>query len=180
MPLLACGERLPPLMQGRIATLKGSGVRLSEVREVVGPGAEGASHVMITSHGLAQEMFDHRKCKPFYTVLSTDIVEEENTILVYERNGEPLQRRWSPTRRTGRGLAAMLARRGWSNCGVESSKHVTDRCTVMVAVFARRATVRRRCRAGAHPDKQRTHRAIVVHPDRQGVGGSDNNSRTVF
>ena len=78
-------------MQGWTATSRWSGVRLSDVLDVLGPRPDGANYVMITSHGLAQEMFDHRKREPFYTVLSMDMVEEENTILAYERNGEPLQ-----------------------------------------------------------------------------------------
>lgn len=78
-------------MQGWTGTSKWGGVRLREVLDLLGPRPEGANYVMVTSHGLAQEMYDHRQREPFYTVLSMDMVDEENTILAYERNGHPLE-----------------------------------------------------------------------------------------
>ena len=36
---------------------------------------------MITSHGLAQRMYDHRPREPFYAVLDLDVVDEDDTIL---------------------------------------------------------------------------------------------------
>jgi len=78
-------------MQGWSATSKWAGVRLRDLLEVLGPPPEGANYVMITSHGLAQEMWDHRPREPFYAVLDLDTVAEDDTILAYERNGHPLE-----------------------------------------------------------------------------------------
>ncbi len=78
-------------MQGWSATSKWAGVRLKDLLEVLGPRPEGANYVMVSSHGLAQEMFDHRPREPFYAVLDLDMIEEEDTILAYERNGKPLE-----------------------------------------------------------------------------------------
>lgn len=77
-------------MQGWSATAKWGGVKLKEVLAVLGPRPEGANYVMVTSHGLAQEMVDHRPREPFYAVLDIGMVEEDDTILAYERNGHPL------------------------------------------------------------------------------------------
>ncbi|GAA3514304.1 hypothetical protein GCM10022262_42280 [Georgenia daeguensis] len=78
-------------MQGWSATSKWAGVRLRDLLEVLGPRPEGANYVMITSHGLAQEMWDHRPREPFYAVLDLDTVAEDDTILAYERNDHPLE-----------------------------------------------------------------------------------------
>lgn len=79
-------------MQGWSATSKWGGVRLQDLLEhTLGPRPEGANYVMITSYGLAQEMFDHRPREPFYAVLDIQMLEEEDTILAYERNGNPLE-----------------------------------------------------------------------------------------
>ncbi|WP_326548644.1 molybdopterin-dependent oxidoreductase [Mycolicibacterium sp. ND9-15] len=78
-------------MQGWTATSKWGGVRLRDVLDLLGPRPQDANYVMVTSHGLAQEMFDHRPREPFYTALSLDMVEEDDTILAYERNGRPLE-----------------------------------------------------------------------------------------
>lgn len=77
-------------MQGWSATSKWGGVRLRDLLEVLGPKPQGANYVMVTSHGLAQEMVDHRPREPFYAVLDLGMVEEDDTILAYERNGHPL------------------------------------------------------------------------------------------
>ncbi|MBF0722058.1 molybdopterin-dependent oxidoreductase [Sanguibacter inulinus] len=77
-------------MQGWSATSRWTGVRLAEVLDLLGPRPEGARYVMITSHGLAQEMWDHRPREPFYTVLDLKMVAEADTILAYERNDRPL------------------------------------------------------------------------------------------
>jgi DMSO/TMAO reductase YedYZ molybdopterin-dependent catalytic subunit len=77
-------------MQGWSATSRWAGVRLRDVLDVLGPRPEGANYVMITSHGLAQEMIDHRPREPFYAVLDLAMLEEDDTILAYERNGHPL------------------------------------------------------------------------------------------
>lgn len=77
-------------MQGWSATSKWAGVTLTDVLDLLGPRPEGAKYVMITSHGLAQEMWDHRPREPFYTTLDLKMIEEDNTILAYERNDRPL------------------------------------------------------------------------------------------
>ena len=78
-------------MQGWSATSKWTGVRLQDVLESMGPRPEGARYVMVESHGLAQKMFDNRPREPFYAVLDLQMLEEEDTILAYERNGQPLE-----------------------------------------------------------------------------------------
>ena len=77
-------------MQGWSATSRWAGVRLRDLLELLGPQPAGAKYVMVTSHGLAQEMFDHRPREPFYAVLDLGMIAEEDTILAYERNGKPL------------------------------------------------------------------------------------------
>lgn len=78
-------------MQGWSATSKWGGVRLRDLLEELGPRPEDGNYVMITSHGLAQEMWDHRPREPFYTVLDMSMIYEDDTILAYERNGNPLE-----------------------------------------------------------------------------------------
>lgn len=78
-------------MQGWSATSKWSGVRLEDVLAVLGPRPADARYVMITSHGLAQKMYDNRPREPFYAVIDLDMLHEEDTILAYERNGHPLE-----------------------------------------------------------------------------------------
>lgn len=78
-------------MQGWSATSRWAGVRLRDVLDLLGPRPEGANFVMLTSHGLAQEMYDHRPREPFYSVLDLGMIDEPNTILAYERNGQLLE-----------------------------------------------------------------------------------------
>lgn len=78
-------------MQGWTATSKWGGVRLRDVLALLGPRPDDANYVIVTSHGLAQEMIDHRAREPFYAVLSLDLVAEDDTILAYERNDGPLE-----------------------------------------------------------------------------------------
>lgn len=78
-------------MQGWTGTSKWGGVRLRDVMDLLGPRPDDANYVMVTSHGLAQEMIDHRPREPFYAVLDLDMVYEDDTVLAYERNGEPLE-----------------------------------------------------------------------------------------
>ena len=78
-------------MQGWSATSKWTGVRLKDVLDQLGPRPEGARYVMVTSHGLAQKMYDNRPREPFYAVLDMEMLNEEDTILAYERNGNPLE-----------------------------------------------------------------------------------------
>lgn len=77
-------------MQGWSATSKWGGVRLKDVLALLGPRPEGANYVLATSHGLAQEMVDNRPREPFYAALDLETVVEDDTLLAYERNGEPL------------------------------------------------------------------------------------------
>lgn len=77
-------------MQGWSATSRWSGAHLKDILALLGPKPETANYVMITSHGLAQEMIDHRPREPFYAVIDLATLEEEDTILAYERNGQPL------------------------------------------------------------------------------------------
>jgi DMSO/TMAO reductase YedYZ molybdopterin-dependent catalytic subunit len=78
-------------MQGWSATSKWGGVRLRDVMDLLGPRPPDANYVMISSHGLAQRMYDHRPREPFYAVLDLDVADEDDTILAYERNGRPLE-----------------------------------------------------------------------------------------
>ncbi len=77
-------------MQGWSATSRWTGVRLATVLEQLGPRPPEARYVRITSYGLAQSMIDNRPREPFYAVIDLDTVNEEDTILAYERNGHPL------------------------------------------------------------------------------------------
>ena len=78
-------------MQGWSATSKWTGVHLKDILALLGPKPETANYVMISSHGLAQEMIDHRPREPFYAVIDLATLDEEDTILTYERNGNPLE-----------------------------------------------------------------------------------------
>ena len=78
-------------MQGWTATSKWAGVRLKDVLELLGPRPGNANYVLIESHGLAQVMYDNRPREPFYAVIPLADIDEEGTILAYERNGEPLE-----------------------------------------------------------------------------------------
>lgn len=78
-------------MQGWSATSKWAGVRLRDVLALLGPRPVDAHYVMVTSHGLAQEMVDHRPREPFYAVLDIATLHEDHTILAYERNDRPLE-----------------------------------------------------------------------------------------
>ena len=77
-------------MQGWSATSRWTGVRLRDLLDLLGPKPEGARYVLIDSYGLAQKMYDNRPREPFYSVLDLDTALEDDTILAYERNGEPL------------------------------------------------------------------------------------------
>lgn len=77
-------------MQGWSATSRWTGVRLRDLLAHIGPKPEGANYVLVESFGLAQTMFDNRPREPFYSVYDLDTAFEDDTILAYERNGEPL------------------------------------------------------------------------------------------
>lgn len=77
-------------MQGWSAISRWEGVRLEDLMAELGPRPEGANYVMVTSYGLAQEMYDDRPREPFYATLDLDMLAEEDTILAFRRNGELL------------------------------------------------------------------------------------------
>lgn len=77
-------------MQGWTGTSKWGGVRLRDVLAQLGPRPPEARYAMIVSHGLAQGMYDQRPREPFYSVIDAHTVDEDDTVLVYERNGHPL------------------------------------------------------------------------------------------
>lgn len=77
-------------MQGWSATSRWTGVRLEDVMTLIGPRPKGAKYILIDSYGLAQKMYDNRPREPFYAVIDVETVGEDDTILAYERNGEPL------------------------------------------------------------------------------------------
>ena len=77
-------------MQGWSATSRWTGAKLSDVMALLGPKPEGANYLLIDSYGLAQKMIDNRPREPFYAVIDLDTFAEEDSILAYERNGEPI------------------------------------------------------------------------------------------
>lgn len=77
-------------MQGWSATSRWTGARLADLLALLGPKPDGANYVMVESYGLAQKMIDNRPREPFYAVIDLDTLAEEDTVLVYERNGHPL------------------------------------------------------------------------------------------
>lgn len=77
-------------MQGWSATSRWTGVRLTDLLDLIGPRPEGANYVLIDSYGLAQKMIDNRPREPFYSVIDLETLNEDGTILAYERNGHPL------------------------------------------------------------------------------------------
>ena len=78
-------------MQGWSATSRWTGARLEDILALLGPRPATAKYVMITSHGLAQEMIDHRPREPFYAVIDLETLHEDDTVLTYSRNGQPLE-----------------------------------------------------------------------------------------
>ncbi|HLN77477.1 MAG TPA: molybdopterin-dependent oxidoreductase [Nocardioidaceae bacterium] len=76
-------------MQGWTGIAKWSGVPLREVLAQVDP-LDGANYVMIESFGTAQHMHDGRPVEPYYTVLTKATAMEDETILAWGMNGEPL------------------------------------------------------------------------------------------
>lgn len=77
-------------MQGWSATSEWSGVRLTELLALLGPRPEGANYVMVESYGLAQKMIDNRPREPFYAAFDIETMNEKDTILAIDRNGEAL------------------------------------------------------------------------------------------
>ncbi|HWL59343.1 MAG TPA: molybdopterin-dependent oxidoreductase [Microbacteriaceae bacterium] len=77
-------------MQGWSATSRWTGVKLSDLLELLGPRPKGANYILVESYGLAQKMVDNRPREPFYACYDLETAMEPNTILAYERNGRPL------------------------------------------------------------------------------------------
>ncbi|NLE96823.1 MAG: molybdopterin-dependent oxidoreductase [Propionibacterium sp.] len=78
-------------MQGWSATSRWTGVKLKDLMPVIGERPEGARYLLVDSYGLAQKMYDNRPREPFYAVIDLATYDEDDTILAYERNGEPLE-----------------------------------------------------------------------------------------
>jgi DMSO/TMAO reductase YedYZ molybdopterin-dependent catalytic subunit len=76
-------------MQGWTGIAKWGGVRLSDVIGLVEPD-EKAKYLMLTSFGTAQHMYDGRPVEPYYTCLPKELVYEDETILAFDMNGQPL------------------------------------------------------------------------------------------
>lgn len=76
-------------MQGWTGIAKWGGVRLSDVLALVEKKSE-ARYVKLTSYGLAQEMHGDRPLEPYYTCLPEDLAYEDETILAFDMNDEPL------------------------------------------------------------------------------------------
>lgn len=76
-------------MQGWTGIAKWTGIRLSDVLAQVEP-REDAHYVMVESFGLAQSMHDGRPLEPYYTVLTKQMAMEDETILAWAMNDEPL------------------------------------------------------------------------------------------
>lgn len=77
-------------MQGWSATSEWAGVRLTDLMAILGPRPEGARYLLAESYGLAQKMYDNRPREPFYAAIDLETMEEEESILAFERNGKPL------------------------------------------------------------------------------------------
>jgi DMSO/TMAO reductase YedYZ molybdopterin-dependent catalytic subunit/thiosulfate reductase cytochrome b subunit len=76
-------------MQGWTGIAKWSGVPLRDVLAQVEP-LDDANYVMVESFGLAQQMADGRPLEPYYTVLTKQMAMEDETILAWGMNGQPL------------------------------------------------------------------------------------------
>lgn len=78
-------------MQGWSATSRWTGVKLTDLLELLGPRPARANYVLVDSYGLAQTMYDNRPREPFYAVIDLQTADEADTILAYERNGHPIE-----------------------------------------------------------------------------------------
>ncbi len=76
-------------MQGWTGIAKWSGIPLRDVLAQVEP-LDDANYVMIESFGTAQVMSDGRPVEPYYEVLTKQMASEDETILAWGMNGEPL------------------------------------------------------------------------------------------
>lgn len=76
-------------MQGWTGIAKWSGIRLKVLLDQV-EALDDANYVMIESFGTAQHMHDGRPVEPYYTCLTKDMAFEDETILAWGMNGQPL------------------------------------------------------------------------------------------
>jgi len=77
-------------MQGWTGIAKWTGIRVRDLLGQVGQIDPEAEWVMFESFGMAQHMHDGRPVEPYYTCLPLDMALEDDTILAWDRNDEPL------------------------------------------------------------------------------------------
>ena len=77
-------------MQGWTGIAKWTGIRVRDLLAQVGQIDPEAGWVMFESFGMAQHMHDGRPVEPYYTCLPLDMALEDDTILAWDRNDEPL------------------------------------------------------------------------------------------
>lgn len=77
-------------MQGWTGIAKWTGIRVRDLLAQVGDIDPEAKWVMFESFGKAQHMHDGRPVEPYYTCLPLDLALEDETILAWNRNDEPL------------------------------------------------------------------------------------------
>lgn len=92
--LRALGEQsqitMHTCMQGWTGIAKWTGVRVADLLAEAGPIDPEGQWVMFESFGQAQHMHDGRPVEPYYTCLPLSMALEEDTILAWARNDEPL------------------------------------------------------------------------------------------
>ena len=76
-------------MQGWTGIAKWEGIRLKDVLALVKP-TEGARYVMVTSYGHVGHMYDGGPTTPYYECLEPSMVDDDECILAWAMNGEPL------------------------------------------------------------------------------------------
>ena len=76
-------------MQGWTGIAKWGGVRLSDVLALV-ERKPNARYLKLTSFGLAQKMHDGRALEPYYSCLPLELVYEDETMLAFDMNNQPL------------------------------------------------------------------------------------------
>lgn len=81
--------RLDGWKEGWTGIAKWGGVRLSDVLALVDKKPE-AKYLKLTSFGLAQKMHGAKPLEPYYTCLPEELVYEDETILAFDMNDQPL------------------------------------------------------------------------------------------
>lgn len=76
-------------MQGWTGIAKWEGIRLKDVLALVKP-TEGARYVMVTSYGHVGHMYDGGPTTPYYECLEPSMIDDDECILAWAMNGEPL------------------------------------------------------------------------------------------